>query len=491
MFKRITLILSAAFVLLSAVLLINTLRFRSRQIEVAPATALPQLPDSLAAHLAGALSLPTVSYQDTAHFDPEPFLNFQAYLQEVLPEVHRRMKREIVNRYSLLYTWEGSHPQLPPVVLMAHLDVVPVEPQSEMEWLYPAFSGEVADGYIWGRGALDDKASLMAMLEAAERLLAYQFRPHRTLIFAVGHDEEVGGSGGAAKIVEVLEKRGVRPAAVLDEGGAIIQGMMPGIAHPVAMVGIAEKGYVSLELVVESHGGHSSMPPRETAVGILARAVYRLETHQMPARLEGPIREMFDYLGPEMPLFSRVILANLWLFKPIVLYQLSGNPTTNAMVRTTTAPTMLEGSVKENVLPTRARAVINFRIRPGDTIGTVVAHVRKVIDDPRVRVRTLPFGSEPSPVSSPRAPAFEWIARTIRQVFSETQVTPSLVVGATDSRHFVRLSRNIYRFAPLRLAARDVRRVHGVNERIAVQHYLDAIRFYIQLFKNLDHLQSP
>jgi carboxypeptidase PM20D1 len=315
-----------------------------------------------------------------------------------------------------------------------------------------------------------------------EGLLASGFRPRRTIYLAFGHDEEVGGREGAAKIAALLAARGVRAELSLDEGLAIIEEMLPGVPAPVALVGIAEKGYLTVELSVASEGGHSSMPPPHTAVGILSAAVARLEANQLPTSLDGPARRLFEWLGPEMPLGERVAFANLWLFAPLVRARLAALPVTNALVRTTTAPTMLEGSIKENVLPIRARAVVNFRIRPGESIASVVEHVRDAVADDRVTVTPdVAGGSEPSAVSSVDSPGFALVHRTIREVFPTALVAPSLVTAATDSKHYAGVVEDSYRFVPLWLRGEDRARFHGTDERIGVENFAQIVRFYARL----------
>jgi carboxypeptidase PM20D1 len=252
----------------------------------------------------------------------------------------------------------------------------------------------------------------------------------------------------------------------------------------VALVGIAEKGYLSVELLVQADGGHSSMPPRHTAVGILAAAIARLEASPFPARLPEPVRRQFDFLGPEQGLARRAVFANLWLFAPLVRSQMDKSPSTAAMLRTTIAPTMLEGSIKENVLPMRARAVVNFRVLPGSTTDEVIARVRSVIDDGRVQVEpTGTSRSEPSPVSDTESAAFSRLHRAIAATFPDAIVAPSLVLGATDTRHFIGVADNQFRFLPARLARDDLKRYHGIDERVAVDNYAEFMRFYMRYLR--------
>jgi carboxypeptidase PM20D1 len=482
--RKLSLAAAAALVILAAVVVVRTARFASTP-PPAPAADVYSPPTGAAERLAEALRIPTISSQDPADFDAAAFAALHALLEERFPRVHAALGREAVGEHSLLYTWPGSEPSLAPLLLMAHLDVVPVEPGTEDGWTHPPFSGAVADGFVWGRGALDSKSGVMGTLEAVELLLAEGFRPRRTVLLAYGHDEEVGGARGAAAIAALLESRGVRPWMVVDEGGVIGSGMMPGVARPTALVGIAEKGFASVELIVETPGGHSSMPPARGSIVRLGEAVRRLEDAPPAARIDGPTLELFDRVGPEFPLLQRAVFANLWLTRPLVLRTLAATPATNAMVRTTTAPTIFEAGTKENVLPGRARAVVNFRILPGDSVAGVVEHVRSTVRDTLVRVRLMEgFASEPSSVSRTDGEAFALLERTIRQTAPDALVSPYLVLGGTDARHFHRLSDAVFRFLPVRMAQADLARLHGTDERVAVADYEAAIGFYRQLVLN-------
>ncbi len=394
----------------------------------------------------------------------------------------------MVGGASLLYTWLGRDPSLAPLVLMGHLDVVPVDPGSESEWTYGPFEGVVADGFIWGRGALDNKVNVIAILEAVEALLGEGFTPERSVYLAFGHDEEVGGRDGARRIAESLEARGMtRAALVVDEGGSRTQGFVLGLEEPVALVGIAEKGFLSLDLSVRSEGGHSSMPPRETAISILARAITRLEEQPFPSRLDGATRWMLDSVGPNLPFTTRLALANLWLFEPVVRERLAGTPSTAAMVRTTTAPTIIAAGVKENVLPIRAHAVVNFRIVPGETRGTVTTHVRKIVSDPRVTIGpATAFSTDPSPVSDHKGAGFRLVASSARQATRDPDllVAPYLVIGGTDSRYYADRAESVLRFVPLLLRPEDLPRVHGTDERVSSADLATGVRFFHALIRS-------
>jgi carboxypeptidase PM20D1 len=479
--RKFFLLLGAALVLFVGFTVAVTARYESAQppVQLAPQVAIP---NGAAERLAGSLRIRTISSEDSAAFDTDAFGALHQYLQAAFPRVHAQLRRETVGTHSLLYTWQGSDSSLNPILLIGHLDVVPVETGTQERWQQDPFGGRIVDGFIWGRGAIDNKSAVLGTLEAVEMLLIEGFRPVRTVYLASGHDEEVGGAAGAREIAALLKARGVELEMVLDEGGVIGEGILPGISEPVALVGIAEKGFVTIELSARVAGGHSSLPPRQSAVGILSAAVARLEETQMGARLEGPTRQLFDRIGPRLPTIQRAVFANLWLTTPLVLRSLEGSPTTNAMVRTTTAPTIFQAGTKDNVLPSHARAVINFRILPGDTVASVVEHVRRVVDDSRVEVKTVGrFSAEPSAVSSTDSESYRTLERTIRRVFPDAIVAPYLVVVVTDARYYSGLSRNVFRFLPLRLTQRDLERMHGIDERMGIREYEAAIRTYRQL----------
>ncbi len=482
--KKMLLLIVAILVVVGGVVLVRAAGFRSKQVRVTPVASI-RVDAALAnQHLAQAVTFRTVSYLDPAQFDPKPMRGLQAFLEQAYPQVHATLSREAVGDYSLLYTWKGSDASLAPIVLMAHMDVVPVEPGTEARWSYPPFGGRIADGYIWGRGAMDDKSSLIGVLEGVETLLRQGWQPRRTIYLAFGHDEEVGGTAGGRKIATLLESRGVHPEYVLDEGGFLAQGLVLGIRSPVALVAIAEKGYASVELTAEGQGGHSSAPPPQTTIGILSAAIENLETHPLPARIAEPLREMFEYLGPEMPFAQRAVFANLWLFSGLVERMLARSPASNAMIRTSTAATIFQAGVKDNVLPSRARAVINFRILPGDTIQSVIEHVRTTIRDPRVKISVVGFHTEASPTSDVGTASFQLLERTIREVFPGVVVAPYCVMGGTDARYYTGLTKSVFRFDPLPAGAEDLGRIHGTNERVSAEGFAQAVRFFYQLLRN-------
>jgi carboxypeptidase PM20D1 len=438
-----------------------------------------------ARRLAGAVQYRTVSHEDPAQIDYRPFFDLHKYLERSFPHVHSTLEREVVGDCSLLYRWVGRDPDLDPVLLMGHMDVVPVEADTEKNWTHPPFEGCIDGGYIWGRGTLDNKFAVTGLLEAVEGLLQDGFQPGRSLYLAFGQDEEVGGQRGAAQIVALLQSRGVKLEYVLDEGLVITDGIVPYLSKPAALIGIAEKGCLSLELSVETKGGHSSMPPRHTAAGVLSKAISRLEAHPVPPRSDSPAFQTFNRLAAEFPLLIRASLKTRRLTAGLLLRLLAMSSSTNANVRTTTAVTILQAGVKENILPTKARAVVNFRILPGDSRASVTGYVRKVIADSRVKITEIGnMGTEPSPVSSLDSPGYRFVEDTIRKVFPGVLVAPSLVLGITDCRYYSALSNNCYRFSPLWTQTEDLARPHGVNERISVKNYIQAIQFFRVLIQS-------
>lgn len=431
----------------------------------------------------GAVKLSTVS---TAEAPPsmQDLDALHAYLAQHFQRVYHDLQVEQVGHGALLFTWKGTNPSVPPIILMAHQDTVPVDPDTRTRWSRYPWSGDVADGVVWGRGALDDKASLVSILEAAEQLLQQGFRPKRTIYFAFGSDEERGGAQGAVAIVNLLKQRGVHAQLVLDEGGAYTNGLMPGVAGDLAMVGIAEKGYVSVRLSVQAVGGHSSQPPPQSAIGILSHALVRLEARQMPARLVPTATAMLDVLAPMLPFPARMAVRNRWLLGPALTSQLAKTPTGNALVRTTTAETTFNAGVKDNVLPTIATATINFRILPGDSVADVLDHVRSVIADPRVTIAPGSEQSEPSPTSSVNGEGLRLVRQTIQQLSPGVPVVPYLVTAATDASHYVPVSTEQLRFVPYHLTPTTIERFHGINEGIPVSDYLNCVQFAAQFMRN-------
>jgi carboxypeptidase PM20D1 len=480
--RRIALVVTVAAVALAGVLFANVLSHDSRQIAVTALAPTPVDATAAAGRLAAAIRFRTMADADDPEASAGAFDALHAHIAASFPAFHAVAKREVIGRHALLYTWEGSDPAAPPAAWLAHQDVVPIAPGTEADWLAAPFEGVVRDGYIWGRGAWDDKGNLFAMLEAADALAQAGVRPKHTLYLAFGDDEEVGGRRGAVEIARTLNARGVRLGYVLDEGLLITDGILKGIDRKVALIGVAEKGFATLALTATATPGHSSLPPRHTATGVDSAALTRNIARPFPAALGGTARQMFDVLAPEMQFTGRLVLSNLWLFEPLVTYQLAQSPTTDAMLRTTMAPTIFNAGNKDNVLPARAEAIVNFRLLPGDSGEALLARVRAIVGD-RVTVTARPGNTDPPPVTSPDSAAYRALNRTIREVFPGVVVAPGLMVATTDSRHYAGLTDAIFRFSPVIATQEDLTRFHGTNERISVANYADMIRFYRRLIE--------
>ncbi len=474
-----------ALALLVAVLLFNTFRMPSKQMMGIAPTAKLAVSDSAIQHLAAVVQFHTVSYEDHSLMDSAQFEKFITYIAKTYPLVHSKLAFERVNNYTLLYEWKGKNATLKPALLMGHYDVVPVIQGTERLWEHKPFAGEFADGYLYGRGTLDDKTTVMGILEAVESMLQTGYQPERTFFLSFGHDEEVGGYEGAQKVVALLESRKLAFEYIVDEGGTIKPDGFGSFQKPIALVGIAEKGIVTLKLTATAEGGHSSMPPPQTAIGMVAEAVDKLEKNPFPSYLDGAVSHMQDYLGPEMPFATRMAMANRWLFKSLIISGLGKTPKGNATIRTTTAPTIIEGGVKENVLPIEAVAKVNFRIHPNDSVQGVVDYVKKTIANDRITVEFSGGrnGVNPSFISDTASFGFRLIHRTIKQHFPEAVVAPYLVTGGTDSRYFKNLSKNIFRFMPVKMTDEDLKRFHGTNERISVEDFKNVVRFYVDMVK--------
>lgn len=439
---------------------------------------------AVAEHLAQAIRFQTVSHQQESADDRSVFAAFRAFLQAAYPRAHSAFTRELVSGDGLLYHWQGSDPSLAPILFLAHQDVVPIEAATAGKWTHAPFAGEIAEGFVWGRGAIDDKGPLICLFEAFESLLAEGFTPARSIWFASGFDEEVGGSRGAQEISRELARRGIRFAWVLDEGGAITQDIIPFISRPVAGIAVAEKGYLSLELIAHGEGGHSSMPPPDGAITALLAALTRLQKQQFAPRLTPMLREGMASLAPDLSFWPRLVAANLWLTAPAVARALADRKETSPLVQTTIAPTILEAGVKENVVPATARAVVNFRILPGDSIAKVTDHVRRAIDDPRVELRALTrTRSEPAPLSNVDGLGYRVLVATVRKLFPEAVVVPGVVNGATDARHFQAVATDVYRFTPRLLRKSDMKRIHGIDERAGVRDLALAVRAYREIVR--------
>jgi len=432
-----------------------------------------------AQHLSQAVQIPTVRHQDRAEDVDAEWTRLHAFLAQTYPAAHAAMTREEVASRTLVWTWPGTDTTLAPIVLMAHQDVVPVTPGTEQDWKYPPFAGTIADGAVWGRGAIDDKGSLIGVLEAVEVLAKQGFRPRRTVIVVSGGDEEVIGEGAQAAAA-LLKSRGIVAEFVLDEG-LVILADNPISGGRLAVIGTAEKGYATLRVTAKAGGGHSSAPPPDAGGAVtLSKAVVAIAGKPFPMAFRGPGADMVKALAPSSPFLVRMAVANEWLFGPLLVKQVGATPPGAALLHTTIAPTMLKGSPKENVLPQDATAWINYRIAPGDTSATVMARAKAATGDLPVELAWNASPNEPSPVSSTSSWGWRMVAATAGAV-AEAPVAPSLVTAATDSRFLTPVAKDVYRFQPVELALKDVEMIHGTNERMTLENLQRMVQFYARL----------
>ncbi|XP_038138572.1 N-fatty-acyl-amino acid synthase/hydrolase PM20D1.2 [Cyprinodon tularosa] len=448
--------------------------------------------EELLAKFKEALRIPTVSFSEKES-NTTALRQFVTFLRKAFPTVFSSslVHHELVADYSHLFQVQGSQPDLVPYLLLAHIDVVPARESDG--WEAPPFSAQEMDGFIYARGTIDDKCAVMGILQALEYLLLRGYAPRRGFYIGLGHDEEISGFNGAMNIVRLMKDRGVKLSFVLDEGLAVLDGVISGLDGPVALIGVSEKGSANVKLSVSMAPGHSSMPPRESSIGILAAAVKRLEDNPMPRLFGyGPERDTFEHLAHKFGLPLKFIMSNLWLFSPLLGRVLEMKPDTNAFVRTTTAVTMFNAGTKSNIIPSLAEATVNLRIHSAHSLQEVLDFIQDTVGDQRVKVELID-GFDPLPISSSdeQSFGFQIIKKTVLDMFPKLTVAPGICVGNTDSRHFKDLSSDIYRFAPVWFKPGDVQRFHGINERISKKNYEELIVFYFNLIQNCDIKKLP
>lgn len=473
----------------AALLFGATIAYRTAQLGAsddrkgAPSLALAAAPafdlDAAAAHLGAAIRFETVSHQDPAENRIDQWDGFHAWLQSTYPAMHKAMQRETVGGHALIYEWKGSDRSLAPIILMAHQDVVPVSQGTEGDWKHPPFGGVIANDSVWGRGAVDDKGSLIALFEAFETLARAGFTPKRSVYLVSGHDEEVGGTGAKAA-ADVLAARGIKALFTLDEGSATVRDA-PIINGPAIMIGIAEKGYATLRLTANSAGGHSSTPPAETGVVNLAKAIVAINESPFPFEYRGPGVGMIEALAARGDRATRVAAANSWAFGGIILGKIGASPSGAALFHTTIAPTMLSGSLKENVLPQKATALINYRIAPWNSSADVMARARAAVGMLPVTLDWVKPPREPSPVSSTRSQGWQLVSAAAAAQHPGVPIAPYLVVAGTDSRSFAGLSQDVYRYFPVELSIAETAMIHGTNEHMSFANLNRMVNFYLQL----------
>ncbi len=482
LFGKIALGVVAIVAVLAAIVVVRTLTFKppaAVDISAVKLAAAPPIDQAAAAlHLSQAVQIRTVSNQDKADNQWAEWDRLHAWLGLTYPAAHAAMTREILPNKALVYTWTGSDPALKPIVLMAHQDVVPITPGTEKDWKHDPFGGEIAEGAVWGRGSIDDKGSLVAIFEGLEALAKSGFQPKRTVIVVSGQDEEAGGSGARAAAA-LLKSRGVQAEWVLDEGSAAINDH-PITGKPAAVIGIAEKGYATLRVTARASGGHSSAPPKETGVAVLAKAITAITDNQFPLELKGPGMQMVQTLGADSSFVTRMAIANPWLFGPILKNTFAKTGTGAALLHTTIAPTMLKGSPKENVLPQDATAWINYRIAPGQTPDDVMARAREATKGLKVELAWDRPPEVPSPISSTTSEGWKLLS-ALASDGGKLPVAPGLVTAGTDSRYMSPITSDIYRYQALLGSMNTFGMIHGTNEHMTVENLARMTTFYARL----------
>ena len=432
--------------------------------------------DAAVSSLAELVKCKTISYNDHTLEDDAEFEKLIALLPSLYPRVFDVCSVRQMPDRALLFRWPGKQ-DTAPTVLMAHYDVVPV---NEEKWDKPPFAAIIEDGVLWGRGALDTKVTMNAILSAANHLIAKGFQPENDIYFAFSGGEEVNGMG-AVNIVDYFVERHIQPALVVDEGGAVVENVFPGVKGPCGLIGIAEKGMLNAQYKVLSGGGHASAPPVKTPIGTLADACRKVLKHPFPMHITKPAAGMFDTLGRRSTFLYKLIFANLWCFSPVLdlICRMSGGEL-NALVRTTVAFTQMEGSSARNVIPPEATMVSNMRLNPQDTVQSALHHLRKSVNDPSVEITALE-SFEPSPISEIDCPAWDKVAAAVAETWRGCVVAPYLMVQCSDSRHYRDLSNHVYRFSAMDLTAEERKTIHGNNERIRLETIHNAVEFYIRL----------
>jgi carboxypeptidase PM20D1 len=479
--KRILFALVFLILAITGFLAVNTIRLSTNKSGDLGRRKAPSKDISAARRLQEAVSFASVSYEDSSAAALPQTDSLIAFLRRTYPRVFASLESETINNHSLLLKWPGKDPVRLPVLLYAHMDVVPVENGPGSSWRFDPFGTTTDPDTVYGRGCIDDKAGVIGILEGIDRLLNKSFTPARTVYIAFGHDEETGGREGAARVAQTLRERGTRLEWVLDEGGMVAVNIVPFVEPPVALVMTAEKGYMSVEISTSGKGGHSSFPPPESPVDVLNAALQRIHEHPFEKRIISSLEGFMEKTGPEMRFPFNVLFLNRWLFGPIIMGEYEKIPEGNAMIRTTTACTVVQAGVKDNVIPSSARAVINLRLLPGDKSDDVFGSLKDIIHDERVSLRVLGRKDEASPVSSTGSEGYKQIESCIRSVFPDAVVAPTISIAATDSRYFHDISTDIYRFLPVRMDRSILAGMHGANERIGVVDFMETVSFYEHL----------
>ena len=476
--KKFAVLLGALLIILVAIVLVKT--WTNAPGAHQKSNILEPLTKEAIAHMSQAIQIKTETPNDAYEFDTATFFAYRKFLEKSYPLVHKNLPRTVIDSFNYVYEWKGTDTSILPMVLMAHYDVVPVEASAVKLWHAVPYGGEIKDGYIWGRGTLDDKSSMISILEAAELQLAKGFQPKQTILLCFGADEESSGNGATA-VVKYFKSKNKRFDIVVDEGGEISTEEMKDVKRPIASIGVGEKGYVTLILTAQKAGGHSSIPAQSTAIDILSKGLYKLRKKQMPAKLTPPISAYLDRVsGYTENFIKKVELSNMWLFEKQVLNNLSEAPTSNALVRTTIVPTIVNSGVRDNVIPTFATAYVNSRILPGETQKDVYNFVEKAVKDTNIKITYYHnYSTLPSPTTDIHSKAFKRVEKAIYSVVEDVIVAPMLMVGASDSRNYREVSDGVINFTPIT----NAKGYHGIDERLLMTDYQKCINFYTLLIQ--------
>ncbi|ANF49782.1 peptidase [Chryseobacterium glaciei] len=508
--KKLLLIVLGIIIVLIIILLIKTFTYPFKKNNSNAAKEWKVVKnDSAVQRLSNGIKIATISTGELGDFDYSTFDTFKEYLKKSYPELYQNTENYEVNEYGLVFKLKGSQPNLEPILFLSHMDVVPpgdgdiknkeeniFKPDDKVlsrvtkvaeDWDYAPFSGAVANGRIYGRGTIDMKGMLFSLMESMTNLIKNKHVPQRDIYLAFGFDEEVGGQKGALQIANHFKKQGLKFDAVYDEGGLVLEkGSVKGIDSDVAVIGCAEKGFLSAKIKVKGLGGHSSMPPMESAIGKAAIIMQRLEKSQMKPEITPLIKEFFNNIGGVMPFTSRLAISNQWLLKSLLLSQLEKNNSTNALIRTTTALTMMKGSDAPNVLSPEVEFVVNFRILPGNTIKDVKQHIAEATKGFDVEVEEVDNTREASAVSPTNTKAFQLIQAGIKEIYPNAIAAPYLTMAATDAYKYQIVSKNVYRFMPIKINNSEQQSIHSTNEYISIENYLKMIHYFEFIMKNYD-----
>ncbi|WP_455163269.1 M20/M25/M40 family metallo-hydrolase [Slackia exigua] len=477
----IVFIIFAVIAAFAAILLVNAARVKPTPARHALPPTAARGSDAAVERFREMLRIPTVWDRENPHADHEPFDRFVPRMRELYPRVFGQLELEMVNTYGILLAWKGTDPELAPVVLMAHHDVVSADPAG---WTHDPFAADIEDGRIWARGSVDNKALLACLYESTEMLLSEGHVPKRTIYLWSSNCEEDNGDT-TPLVVELFKERGIHPALVLDEGGAVIDNAPLGVENEFAIVGLSEKGILNAFITVEADGGHASTPSPNDSTARLVAGLNRIRTNPHPFRMSSVLDAMLRELAAYAGFGYRLVFGNLWLFRPLVVHMLKNDPETAAMLHTTTAITELEGAPAANIIPRRANATVNMRIDPRDTPEAALARVREAFEgDVAIRTRD---GIAPSPISpGPGDAAYEYIRDIVHAAYPDAGMAPYIQVSSSDARHFHRAFPRVYRFAGILFRGDQRTRIHGQDENLDVESFKRGVGFYYEFIRNLD-----